>query len=288
MSLGLNKTKRRIASIRSTQKITKAMGMVAAVKLRRFRDIVDRCEEYARGMHEVMGELLLHDEQTKTHYSCENEGVQSTLYIVVTSSLGLCAGYNNNIFKFLESIVDPEHDIVAPLGEKGKTHFGHDVKYKTVDVTLPPVDKTMSAKQITQLCSQIKAAFNEKRVKKVVLVYTHYVNSISFVPEQETLLPLSIEPTPRVDENYCPPLFEPSARTQIHSLLPYYLGSRIYYRIAESQLCEQASRRNAMDNANDNADELLSKLTIEYNKARQTAITQEIVEVVSGSANATN
>ncbi|MDY6393094.1 MAG: ATP synthase F1 subunit gamma [Bacilli bacterium] len=288
MSLGLNKTKRRIASIRSTQKITKAMGMVAAVKLRRFRDLVDKGEEYAKGLYEVMGELLLHDNETHTHYSSENEGDLGALYIVVTSNLGLCAGYNNNIFKYLESFVDPSKDIICPLGEKGRAHYLHDDRYHNVDLDLPRVDKTLSPKQIDALCLNLKKAFNEKRVRKVVLVYTHYVNSISFVPEQETLLPLQIETTPREDESYCPPLFEPSARAQIHSLLPYYLGSRIYYRIAESQLCEQASRRNAMDNANDNADELLSKLTIEYNKARQTAITQEIVEVVSGSANATN
>lgn len=288
MSLGLNKTKRRIASIRSTQKITKAMGMVAAVKLRRFRDLVDRGEEYAVGLQNVMGELLLHDNEAKTHYSSENEEVQGTLYLVVSSNLGLCAGYNNNVFKFLEERVDREHDVICPIGEKGKTHFGHDESFRNVDLNLPAVDKTMSPKQIDALCAQLKAAFNERKVRKIVLVYTHYVNSISFVPQEETLLPLSIEAEARPDEDYCPPLFEPTAREQIHSILPYYLGSRIYYRIAESQLCEQASRRNAMDNANDNADELLAKLTIEYNKARQSAITQEIVEVVSGSANATN
>ena len=100
------------------------------------------------------------------------------------------------------------------------------------------------------------------------------------------MLPVSITPKARADEDYCPPLFEPSARRQIHMLMPYYLAGCLHHRLAESQLCEQACRRNAMDNANDNADELLNKLTIEYNKARQTAITQEIVEVVSGSANA--
>ena len=288
MSLGLNKTKRRIASIRSTQKITKAMGMVAAVKLRRFRDIVDRGEQYANGLREVMGELMLHDEETKTHYVSENAEVEGTLYLVVTSNLGLCAGYNNNVFKYLEGHVDPKKDIVCPLGEKGKAHYGHDPNFANVDLALPPIDKTLSMKQVDDLCIRLKTAFNEKKVRKIVLVYTHYVNSISFVPEEEVLLPLQIEPVIREDEDWCPPLFEPSARQQIHSLLPYYLGARIYYRIAESQLCEQASRRNAMDNANDNADELLRKLTIEYNKARQTAITQEIVEVVSGSANATN
>ena len=287
MSLGLNKTKRRIASIQSTQKITKAMEMVATVKLKRFRSAMEQGEAYAEGLREVMGELFLHDNETKTHYAKENEEVQGSLYIVITSSLGLCAGYNNNVFKYVEEHVDKEHDVIAPLGEKGKAHFAHDPSYAHVDLDFPNVDKTLDPKQINALCSEIKAQFNGRKVRKVVLVYTHYVNSISFVPAEETLLPLHITPTPREDESYCPPLFEPSAREQIHILLPYYLGARLNYKIAESQLSEQASRRNAMDNANDNADELLRKLTIEYNKARQTAITQEIVEVVSGSANAT-
>ena len=286
MSLGLNKTKRRIASIKSTQKITKAMGMVASVKLRRFRDLTAHSQEYADGVRNAMGELFLHDEETKTHYGQENEGVAATMYLVITSSLGLCAGYNNNIFKFVDSIADKENDLIVPLGEKGKSHFDHDPTYKHVNLDFPDIEKYLDSKHIDDACKRIKDAFNKREFKKVVVVYTHYVNSISFVPEMETLLPVKITPTPRVDEEYCPPLFEPSARRQIHLLMPYYLGAVLHHRLAESQLCEQASRRNAMDNANDNADELLNKLTIEYNKARQSAITQEIVEVVSGSANA--
>ena len=286
MSLGLNKTKRRIASIQSTQKITRAMEMVATVKLKRFRDAVDRSEEYAKGLLEVMAELMLHDNETRTHYAAENGECEGVLYLVVTSSLGLCAGYNNNVFQFVEAHADPECDIIVPIGEKGKAHFLRDPRYKHVETNFPNIDKTMDAKYLTEMCRKIKAIFNERKARRIELVYTHYVNSISFAPAMETLLPVRIDGTPREDESYCPPLFEPSAREQIHLLLPYYLGARIYYRITESELCEQASRRNAMDSANDNADELLRKLTIEYNKARQTAITQEIVEVVSGSANA--
>lgn len=286
MSLGLNKTKRRIASIQSTQKITRAMEMVATVKLKRFRDAVDRSEEYANGLRDVMAELFLHDLETKTHYSHENEDVEPVVYLVVTSNLGLCAGYNGNIFQYVDKVARPDIDIIIPFGEKGRSHYSRDPRYKNVNLDFPSIDKTMNSKQIDEICRDIKAYFNQRKCRRVELVYTHYVNSISFAPAMETLLPVRLEPPEREDEAYCPPLFEPSAREQIHILLPYYLGAQLFYRISESQLCEQASRRNAMDSANDNADELLRKLTIEYNKARQTAITQEIVEVVSGSANA--
>ena len=286
MSLGLNKTKRRIASIQSTQKITKAMGMVATVKLRRYLSLTQAAQTFADKYREIMAELFLHDEESRTHYALENEEAEGTLYIVITSSLGLCAGYNANVFKFVESIVDPAKDIVAPIGTKGRSHFTNEPEFAHVDSDLSDVDKAMDPKQINALCATIKAAFNERKVRKIALIYTHYVNSMTFEPQVEILLPVRAEASPRPEEDFCPPLFEPRAREQIHVLLPYYLGAVLNHRLAESQLCEQASRRNAMDNANDNADELLRKLTIEYNKARQSAITQEIVEVVSGSANA--
>ena len=286
MSLGLNKTKRRIASVKSTQKITKAMGMVATVKLKRFKDAVAATASYNAGLRRIMAELFLHDEETRTHYAEENTSVEGTLYIVVTSNLGLCGAYNNNLYKFIESVVDPSKDFLLPVGEKGRAHYAHDPRFKDHLVLDPLFDSSLDPKKVDANCRRIKDDFNQKKYRKIALIYTEYINSISFQPRELTLLPVVLEPQPREDESYCPPLFEPSARAQIHDLLPYYLGSELFHKIAQADLCEQASRRNAMDAANDNADELLAKLTIEYNKARQTAITQEIVEVVSGSANA--
>ncbi len=286
MSLGLNKTKRRIASVKSTQKITKAMGMVATVKLKRFKDAVSQTASYNAGLRRIMAELFLHDNETKTHYGQENVEVEGTLYIFITSNLGLCGAYNNNLYKFAESLIDPEKDFILPIGEKGKAHFLHDKRYRDHVIVDPKFESSLDPKKVDANCLKIKNAFNQKKYRKIALIFTEYINSISFEPRVMTLLPVTLEPQPREDESYCPPLFEPSARQQIHDLMPYYLGSELFHKIAQANLCEQASRRNAMDAANDNADELLDKLTIEYNKARQTAITQEIVEVVSGSANA--
>ena len=286
MSLGLNKTKRRIASVKSTQKITKAMGMVATVKLKRFKDAVASTAAYNAGLRRIMAELFLHDEEAKTHYGQENEGAEGALFILVTSSLGLCGAYNNNLYKFVETVVDPSKDYILPVGEKGRAHYSHDPRFEGRIVLDPYFDPSLDPKKVDANCLRIKDAFNQRKYRKIVLIFTEYINSISFEPRAMTLLPVTLPPQPREDEEYCPPLFEPSARTQIHNLMPYYLGSELFHKIAQADLCEQASRRNAMDAANDNADELLAKLTIEYNKARQTAITQEIVEVVSGSANA--
>jgi F-type H+-transporting ATPase subunit gamma len=283
MSLGLTKTKRRIHSVQSTQKITKAMELVASVKLKRFRREFETGDAYTVALARIIGHLFAYDSSSKTHYSKENEDVEGSLYIVITSNLGLCAGYNNEIFKYVDAHVDPEKDMIFPIGEKGKAHFTADPRYKIVESEFSELDLSMDPRLIGEACQNIKDIFNHRVVKKVVLVYTRYVNSLSFVPDMAQLLPVSIEPVPYSDEEYAPPIFEPSAREQIHLLLPQYLASILISKLNESQLSEQASRRRAMENANDNADELLSKLTIEYNKARQASITQEIVEVVSGS-----
>lgn len=286
MSLGLTKTKRRIASVKSTQKITKAMEMVATVKVKRFRDAYEQSKDYIEGLSKVMAKLLAYDAPASTHYAKENEGDLPALYIVITSDLGLCASYNTNLYKFVDEHVDKEKDILVLVGEKGVGHFGHDESYKHIITDYSDCASLLRPMQINKASALIKDAFNGKKIRKVVLISTKYVNSLSFVPEMTTLLPLALEDQKWKDEEYCPPLIEPEVRKNIHLLLPQYLGGTLYFKAVESALSEQASRRTAMDNANDNADELLNKLTIEYNKARQGAITQEITEVVSGSVNA--
>ena len=124
---------------------------------------------------------------------------------------------------------------------------------------------------------------NAKKYRNIVLIYTHYVNSLRFVPEEFQLLPVDMPFERKAEDDYCPKIMEPDAKTMIHMLLPEYLASLFAAKLTESKVSEQASRRSAMDKANDNADELIEKLTIEYNKARQGAITQEITEVVSGA-----
>ena len=155
-----------------------------------------------------------------------------------------------------------------------------------MDTSFAELGLSVDPRDIHRCGEKIKKEFNEGKYKKVVLIYTHYRNSISFIPEMETILPLSLEPSEKEYRSHAPELLKEEPNALLHALLPSYLAGAITYRMVESQLCEQASRRTAMENANDNADELLRTLTIEYNKARQTAITQEIVEVVSGSANA--
>ena len=285
MANGLNKTKRRIASIRSTKKITKAMGMVATVKLKRFQGVYSGEKDYVEGLESTMASLFAFDPKSRSHYAKENENAEGSLVIFITSDLGLCASYNANLFAYLDTVIDKSKDTVLPLGQKGISHLSRIGGYRFAENDYG-LSLDSDAEAIVKACKGIREDFNAGKYRSIKIIYTHYVNSLRFDPSIYTLLPFSLTHEVKEEEEYCPPLFEPSPREQIHLLMGYYLAAVLGGLLDESQLSEQASRRNAMDNANDNADELLDQLSVEYNKARQAAITQEITEVVAGSSNA--
>ncbi len=287
MALGLNKTKRRIASVRSTQKITKAMGMVATVKLKRFKDAHFASEPYFASLEEAMGRCFAFlGEKEASSYLKASENAKGDLLIFLTSDLGLCAAYNANLFRFLDKVIDKDNDAVIALGAKGLSHLLHEGGYKMEKAENFGLSLNLSSREIETAAKKLQNAFLEGKYKSVKVIYTHYVNSLSFVPKEYVLLPLSLSYQKKEDEEWCPPIFEPSAKEQCELLMGQYLSGILYCLINESQLSEQASRRNAMDSANDNADELLKQLSVEYNKARQSSITQEITEVVAGANNA--
>lgn len=284
MASSLAKTKRRIASIQGTEKITKAMGLTATVKTKKFLAMHEQSVAYTQEFLALMSTVFSHDSSSEiSHYAEMNEGNLPILYLVISSNMGLCGAYNNNLFRYLDHEIGP-NDIVAPLGNKAIHRFSRDTKYaKRMDERYEYVGLNTDMETLHGLCLQLKEDFNAKKYKAIRVIYTHYVNSITFEPMTFQLLPVQIPPKKWTHEEYAPPLFDDRPREMIHHLLPSYLTSLFYDLLVESELSEQASRRTAMDNANDNADELLDKLTIEYNKARQNSITQEITEVVSGA-----
>lgn len=280
MAQSLHKTKRRIASVNSTKKITKAMELVATVKLKRFKNVMLENEAYANELVNIIHHLFEHIEVEDNPYLVESKS-KTSLYIVVSSNLGLCASYNNNIYNFVSHNVSKENTVVIPIGFKGQNFLkkeGYELIENYVDI-----NERLSFSDIRKLGEYITREFVSGKYQSIKLIYTHYVNSLKFVPEEMTIFPIQ-----KVDAKNAvgyEPIFDPDAKTLIDELIPIYVVSTLYHKIIESQVSEQASRRTAMENANDNADEIIDKLTLEYNKARQTAITQEINEIVSGSIN---
>lgn len=280
MAQSLHKTKRRIASVNSTKKITKAMELVATVKLKRFKNVMLENEAYAKELVDIIHHLFAHIDVEDNPYLVETKS-ETDLYIVVSSNLGLCASYNNNIFNFVNEKLKKDKTEVIPIGFKGQNYLRKE-GYKLLNEFVA-INERLEFEEIKKLGELITKEFVNGKYRSIRLIYTHYVNSLKFVPEEISIFPIqNVEGESKAGYE---PILDPNAKTLIDELVPIYVSSTLYHKIIESQVSEQASRRTAMENANDNADEIIDKLTLEYNKARQTAITQEITEIVSGSIN---
>lgn len=278
-SQGLTNTKRRISSVTSTKKITKAMELVASAKLRKWRDSMENIISYLNSMEEIISLCASVELDDPILELKKFKNATAKLYIVVTSSLGLCGGYNYNLFKFLNGKINKE-DKVWVLGTKGLVRLTRE-DLSLEDKYVSFLDKFDYSK-VANLKDEIIKEYSSGRYSSVQLITTTYKNSLSFIPKDIQVLPLE---NLSKNENFADVIFEPNRKEVLSLVVPKYLQTLLYGRLTEAIVCEQAARRNAMDSATDNAEELLDKLHIEYNKARQGAITQEITEVIGGSIN---
>ena len=283
MPVGLQATKRRIRSVSSTKKITKAMELVATSKLKKTKNRFEEVKAYTEEIMSIVGSIMSKKIDANCEYLKPNNS-DKTLYIVVTSSLGLCGGYNANVYKTVLNEVPVEDSLLIVLGSKGCSYFKNR-GYNIIEGYAE--DSTGNEYEIARKVSRIALSeFTSKNVGKIKLVYTRYVNSVTFQPLVVDLLPVT---KPHVLEEssenkvHKDTLFEPDATTILNTLIPMYFESSLYGKFVECHVSEQASRRMAMENASDNADEIIEQLQLQYNKARQSAITQEITEVVAGA-----
>jgi F-type H+-transporting ATPase subunit gamma len=278
--------KTQIASIQSTQKITSAMEMVAASKMRKAQDRMHESRPYAEKMRQVIAHLAKSNPEYKHLYLQQRE-LKRVGYIVVSSDRGLCGGLNINVFKQTVQAMSEQNsngveiDICA-IGSKSASFFnnygGNVVASKT-----QLGDKAEAA----ELIGAVKVMFDnydEGRLDALYVVYNHFVNTMTQTPTVEQLLPLQADPNNDGMNHHWDYLYEPDARELLTGLLARYVESLVYQAVVENNACEQAARMLAMKNATDNAGELIDSLQMVYNKARQAAITQEISEIVSGAA----
>ncbi|MBT3145668.1 F0F1 ATP synthase subunit gamma [Neptunomonas phycophila] len=278
--------KTQIASIGSTRKITSAMEMVAASKMRKAQDRMQSSRPYARSIRGVIQHLAKSNPEYKHLYMQERE-VKRVGYIIVTSDRGLCGGLNVNVFKkAVQSMKEyndrgVEVDICA-LGSKAITFFksygGNVVAAKNQLGDTP---------EIADLIGSVKLmldSFAEGKVDRLYIVGNEFVNTMTQTPFVEQVLPLKAEDDDKLMNHHWDYLYEPDAKALLESLLRRYVESQVYQAVVENNACEQAARMLAMKNATDNAGDLIDELQMVYNKARQAAITQEISEIVSGAA----
>ncbi|RDE18828.1 F0F1 ATP synthase subunit gamma [Motiliproteus coralliicola] len=278
--------KTQIASIQSTRKITSAMEMVAASKMRRAQDRMQATRPYADRMRGVIAHLAKSNPEYKHLYMQERD-VKRVGYIVVSTDRGLCGGLNINAFKTLvremteHNSNNIEIDICA-VGSKAGGFFnsyGGNVVAATSGLGDAP--------EIGALIGSVKVmldAYAEGKIDQLHMVYNNFVNTMTQTPVIEQLLPLKAEDDDESMTHHWDYIYEPDAKELLDGLLTRYIESLVYQAVVENNACEQAARMMAMKSATDNAGDLIDDLQRVYNKARQAAITQEISEIVGGAA----
>ncbi|KXU34258.1 F0F1 ATP synthase subunit gamma [Ventosimonas gracilis] len=282
---GAKEIRGKIASIKSTQKITNAMEKVAVSKMRKAQQRMAAGRPYAQRIRQVIGHLANANPEYR-HPFMQAREVKRAGYIVVTSDRGLCGGLNTNLLKLLVKDMREQHEAgvevdLCVIGSKGAAffrNFGGNV--------VAAINHLGEAPAINDLIGSVKVmldAYLDKRIDRLSLVSNKFVNTMIQQPSIEPLVPL-----PKTDEqelkHHWDYIYEPDAKPLLDGLMVRYIESQVYQAVVENNAAEQAARMVAMKNATENAGNLISELQLIYNKARQAAITQEISEIVGGAA----
>ncbi len=272
--------KRRIKSIESTMQITKAMQLVSSSKFKRAKDKADSAMPFFNAVYETMSEIASQDRFFNSAYVRGNDS-DVTLMIVIAGDRGLAGGYNSNAIKLALSRLNETggNPVIIPIGKKAVEFFSkHNYKilrsYENIGEHMT-IYKAMDIAEII-----IESYKKHKSIGRVELIFTDYISPISQEARHISVIPLEKiagEPSHSVTR------YEPSANEVFDELVPKYIAGLIYGAVVCSFASEQASRRNAMENASDNAEEMIENLSLIYNRARQSAITQEITEIIGGA-----
>lgn len=285
----LKDIRKRIASVKNTQKITSAMKMVSAAKLRRAQEAAERARPYANRMNEVIGGLARRVDPS-AHPLLEQRAVQDkALLIVISSNRGLCGGYNANIFRTTERFVrDREHAgvqfKVVTVGRKAAV-FYRNHRLEVVE-NFTDVIGAVSYAKAKKIARFAVDGFIAGDYDNVYIVYNNFISAINYQTLVEPLLPLTLEDIEGgedVAESFSEYVFEPDEATLLSQMLPAHVEIKILHALLEAEASEHGARMTSMDNATNNAVEMIDSLTLQYNRARQAYITKELVEIVSGA-----
>ena len=278
--------KLKIKATNETKKITKAMKMMAAVKLRKAREAHDRTLPFFRHIQETMVEILERLPDISTGYFDKREKKQkrTTGYIVITSDRGLTGSYNHNVIKLAKKVIDKENSIVFPIGamvENAMKKDGYNVE-TNIGIDSYEID-TVTA---SRLAARMIELFKDETIDELKLIYTDMKSAMSQKPNIIHLLPLDREAfVEHVEEETHEVLeLEPSPEVVFEVLASKYVKGVLYGGMVEAFVSEQLARMNAMDSATTNAEKVIDNLTMTYNRVRQATITQEITEIVAGAA----
>lgn len=275
--------KRRKGSIQSTQQITKAMKLVSTVKLQRARQNAERSRNYFTGMYDTVTSILARTEGMKHPY-LEGGAAGKKAVIVMTSNRGLAGGYNSNVVKLItRGDFKKEEVVIYAVGKKGRealSRAGYEIAADRSEIAEEPVYV-----DAMRLSAELLGAFARGEISEIYLAYTKFKNTVSHVPTLLKLLPVEVpeDAEMREESGNAPMNFEMEDEEALNLLIPKYITSLIYGGLIESVASENGARMQAMDSATGNAEEMISSLSLQYNRARQSSITQELTEIIAGA-----
>ncbi len=285
----LDDLKKRISSVKSTQKITKAMKMVAASKLRRAQESAEKGRPYSDKMNNIILNLSnsISDKENSPKLLVGSGEDKVHLCIVMTSDRGLCGGFNTNIIKkaksYFQKIADSGKILkIITVGSKGYDQLKRTYKENIIEKISFKESKYANYFDADKVGKIIIDKFEKKEFDICTIFYNQFKNVITQIPQEQQIIPLKSNETEgnSLEDNY---EFEPEEDEILGNLLPKNVSTQIFKAMLENSASEQGSRMSAMDNATRNAGEMVDKLTIQYNRSRQAAITKELIEIISGA-----
>ncbi|MEX2590016.1 MAG: ATP synthase F1 subunit gamma, partial [Chitinophagales bacterium] len=289
MSGQLKEVRERIGSVKSTQQITKAMKMVSAAKLKRATDAIVQMRPYSEKLSVILGNILGASASDEMEMKlADQRGDEKVLVVVFTSDRGLCGAFNTNIIKKAKALIAEQYansDVtVMAMGKKAAQAFAK-TDYKLIDKHAPLITD-FDFESVSKVAQEVMTAFEEKQYDKVELVYSQFRNPAVQFFISEQFLPVMPAEAPEDEKSATSVdfIFEPDRTSIVKTLVPKILKTQFFKAMLDTNASQHGARMTAMDNATENAEELLKDLKISYNRARQAAITTELTEIVSGAA----
>jgi F-type H+-transporting ATPase subunit gamma len=285
----LDDLKKRIASVKSTQKITKAMKMVAAAKLRRAQESAERGRPYSEKMNNIILNLSsgISDKENAPKLLSGTGNDKIHLCVIMSSDRGLCGGFNSNIIKkaksYFAKITEEGKELkIITVGSKGNDQLKRTYGEKIIGNVSFKESKHANFFDAEKIGKMVIEKFESEEFDVCTIFYNQFKNVITQIPQAQQIIPLNVESSDE-DESEGSYEFEPDEDEILSNLLPKNISTQIFKAMLENSASEQGSRMSAMDNATRNAGEMVDKLTIEYNRSRQAAITKELIEIISGA-----
>ena len=286
----LDDLKKRIKSVKSTQKITKAMKMVAAAKLRKAQESAEKGRPYSKKMQNIILNLTrsISDPKNAPKLLSGTGNDKTYLCVVLTADRGLCGGFNTNICKlaktrFKKILKEQKNLKIITVGSKGFDQIKREYGKYVVKKYSFKEKKQISFKEADTVGNEIIRLFNQNEFDKCILFFNNFKNVITQIPQAQQIIPVDNKSTKSQEENFLPYEFEPDEDEILEDLLPKNISTQVFKAFLENAASEQGSRMTAMDNATRNAGDLVDKLTINYNRSRQASITKELIEIISGA-----